>query len=137
MEEKKIKGLKVKHKKFGEGNIVEFKDAYVSVKFISDATKKFPYPDAFEKFLTTEDDNIMSEISEDLSARQQDDDYAGRKRTSELYTTMRKFDEQKMAEAEMKKQQQIEKQRQSQRMRLQKMREMQEKNENKSKKFNF
>ena len=58
-------GKRVKHKAFGLGIITEFDNSYMTVEF-AERTSKFAYPDAFEKFLTLENDveqqNIVNEI---------------------------------------------------------------------------
>ena len=58
-------GKKVKHKTYGLGVITEFDNSSVTVKF-AEKTTRFPYPDAFEKFLTldnkSEQQNIINEI---------------------------------------------------------------------------
>lgn len=58
-------GKKVKHKTYGLGVITEFDNSYITVKF-AEKTTRFPYPDAFEKFLTLENEseqqNIINEI---------------------------------------------------------------------------
>jgi len=46
-------GDRVNHSKFGEGNVIEFKNGYISVAF-GNAQKRFIYPDSFKNgFLTT------------------------------------------------------------------------------------
>ena len=58
-------GKKVKHKTYGLGVITEFDNSYITVKF-AEKTTRFPYPDAFEKFLALENEseqqNIINEI---------------------------------------------------------------------------
>lgn len=58
-------GKKVKHKTYGLGVITEFDNSYITVEF-DEKTTRFPYPDAFEKFLTlekeSEQQNIINEI---------------------------------------------------------------------------
>ncbi|MCR5100893.1 MAG: hypothetical protein K6B41_05985, partial [Butyrivibrio sp.] len=52
-------GMKVKHKKFGAGEIVAQDGKYIDVKF-SDVVKKFVLPGAIaERFLKVEDENTL------------------------------------------------------------------------------
>ena len=62
-----LDNLQVKHKTFGAGTVVSYRDKYITVKF-SAAEKIFVYPDAFEKFLTLEDGTVSEEILADLEA---------------------------------------------------------------------
>lgn len=54
-------GLKVRHKSFGEGEIIETNNNYFKVQFQSE-TKPFVFPDAFEKFVIALDDKKQAEI---------------------------------------------------------------------------
>ena len=54
-------GLKVKHKVFGIGEIVEYKDSYIMVAFPCKTTK-FVYPNAFETFIQAVDEHIQELI---------------------------------------------------------------------------
>lgn len=57
--DKSAKGLKVKHKKFGDGKITSQDGKYIEVKF-SDVTKKFVLPGCIaDKFLEVEDESIL------------------------------------------------------------------------------
>lgn len=58
-------GLKVKHKVFGVGEIVEYKDNYITVAF-SGKTTKFVYPNAFETFIKAVDDNVQEFIASEI-----------------------------------------------------------------------
>jgi hypothetical protein len=61
-------GEKVKHKTFGRGQIIEFKDNYVKVLFeVSNAEKDFIYPSAFGGFLEIENKSLLGQIEEALS----------------------------------------------------------------------
>lgn len=60
-----FENVKVVHKAFGAGVITERVGNYITVKFES-ATKKFVYPDVFEKFLTLSDGTVPDEIKSDL-----------------------------------------------------------------------
>lgn len=52
---------KVKHTSFGAGIVTEVDEKYVTVQFASKSSK-FPYPDAFEKFIKAEDSDIQEAI---------------------------------------------------------------------------
>lgn len=58
-------GLKVKHKVFGVGEIVEYKDNYITVAFPGKTTK-FVYPNAFETFIKVVDDNVQEFIVSEI-----------------------------------------------------------------------
>ena len=58
-------GLKVKHKAFGLGEIVEIKDNYITVVF-ENKTTKFVYPNAFETFIQAVDDEIQNIIASEI-----------------------------------------------------------------------
>lgn len=61
-----FENLKVRHKKFGVGEVVSTEGKYLVIRF-AECTKNFVYPDAFEKFLTLEDGTVSDEILADLS----------------------------------------------------------------------
>ncbi len=65
-----FENVKVAHKTFGAGVITNHVGNYITVAF-STATKKFVYPDAFDKFLTLEDGTVSDEIMRDLAASKQ------------------------------------------------------------------
>ncbi len=57
--DKAAKGLKVNHKKYGEGIVTEQDGKYIEVKF-SDVTKKFVLPGCIaDKYLEVEDESIL------------------------------------------------------------------------------
>lgn len=56
-------GLSVKHKKFGNGNVLDCHDGKMNVKF-SGGIKQFQYPLAFVKFLEAEDCDIQTSLYE-------------------------------------------------------------------------
>lgn len=62
-------GRKVKHKVFGCGTITELTSAYLTVNF-GDSEKKFVYPDAFEKYLTSTDPELMKQVDKDIQSKQ-------------------------------------------------------------------
>lgn len=57
--------LKVKHGVFGVGVITEISDNYLIIKFAT-RESKFVYPDAFEKFITANDEAAQAEIIEEI-----------------------------------------------------------------------
>ena len=66
-----ISGIRVRHARFGAGQITRAQEGYVLVQFDSPGTppKWFVYPDAFERFLQLEDGE-NAEITAALRARQ-------------------------------------------------------------------
>ena len=58
---------KIKHKAFGIGTVVECDSSYITIKFPS-KTSKFPYPAAFEKFITPVDPAIADAIDNEVKA---------------------------------------------------------------------
>ncbi len=62
--------IKVNHKSFGVGTVVDFDGQYISVQF-ADKSSKFVYPDAFVKFIKTEDSTVQEAIMNDISAAKQ------------------------------------------------------------------
>ena len=61
-----LENLHVRHKAFGEGIIIENDGKYITVQF-STVTKKFVYPDIFERFLTLADGTVSEDIVSDLN----------------------------------------------------------------------
>ena len=61
-----LENLAVKHKVFGDGVILCYKEKSITVRFAA-AEKIFVYPDAFEKFLTLADGTVPSEIYDDIA----------------------------------------------------------------------
>ncbi|MEE1315160.1 MAG: hypothetical protein UHS49_05285 [Faecalimonas sp.] len=127
MENERIKGLKVTHTQYGEGAVVELVDCYLLVQFQSGESKKFRYPDVFENFLSTEEEEIFTEIEADLLVRCLEPDYVNRKNLQKMYMRSQEYDRQKKEEQEQKRLEQIEKQRKMQQMREQRLRERNEK----------
>lgn len=67
-------GMKVSHTSFGSGTVIEQKDEnHFTVEF-SDKTSSFQYPQAFDKFLEAEDNNMQERIIEDLREKQRLDE---------------------------------------------------------------
>ena len=54
-------GAKVIHKAFGEGTVTGRTDGYVKVRFAA-GEKEFPFPQAFDGFLRTEDSALLEEL---------------------------------------------------------------------------
>lgn len=67
METKNLLNQKVKHKKFGLGDIVDAEENHITVSF-SIGEKKFAYPMAFENFLCLEDSKLQESAIFDLKA---------------------------------------------------------------------
>lgn len=59
-------GLKVKHKAFGIGEIVEIENNYITVIF-ENKTTKFVYPNAFETFIQAVDDEVQNIIASEIT----------------------------------------------------------------------
>jgi len=59
--------LKVSHKKFGDGIIIDYDSSYITVKF-SEGEKKFGYPNAFDGYLSTEDTEFNLKVKEEIEA---------------------------------------------------------------------
>lgn len=128
MDTEKIIGMEINHIKYGKGVIKEFLDCYIKVEFSDNIIKKFRYPDVFENYIKTEDEDIMKEVEKDLEKRRLDEDYSANSRFKKMCDNVRKFDKQKQEEQEQKKQMQIEKQRQIQMMREKMQQERQNNN---------
>ena len=61
-------GQKIKHKAYGVGTVVNMDDdSHVTIEFAS-KTSTFQYPQAFEMFLTAEDDKVQTGVMNDLQA---------------------------------------------------------------------
>ena len=58
-------GLKVKHKAFGIGEIVEIENNYITVAFETKTTK-FVYPNAFETFIQALDEDVQEAITSEI-----------------------------------------------------------------------
>jgi hypothetical protein len=63
-----LKNLKIKHSVFGVGVITETSDNYLIVKFAL-RESRFVYPDAFEKFITADNEAIQAEILEEIKSK--------------------------------------------------------------------
>jgi hypothetical protein len=62
-----FQNTKVTHKTFGEGIVTNHEGNYINVSF-GGMVKRFVYPDAFDKFLTIDDEDILSAIKIDIAA---------------------------------------------------------------------
>lgn len=60
-------GLNVKHTVFGTGVITKQDGNYITVEFDTKTTR-FAYPDAFEKFMETEDPAVQQSITDEINA---------------------------------------------------------------------
>lgn len=54
---------KVTHKSFGEGKIIAQDDSFITIAF-KDETKRFVYPDAFDKFITLQDKDKVEALNQ-------------------------------------------------------------------------
>lgn len=61
-----LNGQKVKHAVFGIGEIKNRTGDYITVEFLS-KTSKFIYPDAFEKFIKAEDNEVQAAIIKEIN----------------------------------------------------------------------
>ena len=62
-----LMNLKVSHKIFGDGIIIDNDSLYITVKF-SEGEKKFGYPNAFDGYLSTEDTEFNNKVKEEIEA---------------------------------------------------------------------
>lgn len=58
----------ITHKTFGDGNIVDQDDSFITVDF-NDEIKKFVYPDAFENFITLKDEDVAKNLEKVIAER--------------------------------------------------------------------
>ena len=63
-------GLRVFHKTFGDGLITSKDQSHITIDFGGDK-RIFGYPDAFEKFLVSADQELMAQVNSDLRAKQE------------------------------------------------------------------
>jgi hypothetical protein len=59
--------MKVSHKTFGDGIIIDKDSSYITVKF-SEGEKKFIYHNAFDGYLSTKDKDFNNKIREEIEA---------------------------------------------------------------------
>ncbi|HLR51741.1 MAG TPA: malate synthase [Candidatus Avamphibacillus sp.] len=62
----------ITHKTFGEGNIVDQDESFITIDFEED-TKKFVYPDAFGKFITLKDPDTAESFKKIISKMEQEE----------------------------------------------------------------
>jgi len=66
-------GCKVRHVRFGPGTIIQAEEQYLHIRFDGEEnTRVFPYPDAFDAFLTAEDEALQLQINAALTLRQEE-----------------------------------------------------------------
>jgi hypothetical protein len=61
-----MSGKCVAHRRFGEGVVKSCEKGVIQVLFKDDGARRFHYPEAFERFLTTDDPELSERAQEDL-----------------------------------------------------------------------
>ena len=82
-----FQNIKVTHKTFGEGVVTNHEGNYINVSF-GGAVKRFVYPDAFDRFLTVEDESIGEAIKLDIDASKRAKQVIIDKKKEENYRAM-------------------------------------------------
>lgn len=77
-----LEGMKVSHRKFGEGKVMELREKYITVLF-PQGEKKFLYPNSFKKFLTFKDKNLQTEMDNMLKRLMQEEENKRAEKLSE------------------------------------------------------
>jgi hypothetical protein len=72
----------ITHKVFGEGDIVDQDESFITIAFDND-TKKFVYPDAFAKFIKLKNPEVAESLKEILSKREAEKKELEKKREEE------------------------------------------------------
>jgi len=72
----------VTHKVFGEGDIVDQGESFITIDFNEDI-KKFVYPDAFGKFITLKDRDTANSLKKVISKREAEKEELEKKREAE------------------------------------------------------
>ncbi|WP_172373761.1 malate synthase [Sporosarcina jiandibaonis] len=72
----------ITHKVFGEGNIVNHEESIITIDF-NDDIKKFVYPDAFEKFITLNDQSTAKSLEKLFLKREMEEEALEKKREEE------------------------------------------------------
>ncbi len=72
----------ITHKVFGEGDIVDQDESFITVKF-NDGIKKFIYPDAFGKFITLQNRETSKSLKKIISKREMEKEQLEKKREEE------------------------------------------------------
>src|SRR5699024_12228054 len=62
---------KITHTVFGKGTIIDHTDSFITIDF-DDDVKKFVYPDAFSKFITLNDENLVEYLYKVISVRKKE-----------------------------------------------------------------
>lgn len=66
----KLKTAVVTHKAYGKGIVKGLSEKYLEVEFAAqEKPRKFLYPDAFETYLSVEDETLQQQIAADLAER--------------------------------------------------------------------
>jgi len=79
----------VTHKVFGEGDIVDQDESFITIEFNED-TKKFVYPDAFGKFITLKDQDTAESLKKVISKIEVEREELEKKREEEKERQARK-----------------------------------------------
>ncbi len=82
-----FQNIKVTHKTFGEGIVTNHEGNYINVSF-GGAVKRFVYPDAFDRFLTVDDESIGAAIKVDIDASKRAKQVIIDKKNAENYRAM-------------------------------------------------
>lgn len=77
-----LSSVSIMHKSFGAGKVVDYTDTYIKIEFPI-GIKQFKYPEAFEKFLQCEDENIQKAILEKLALKKEQEAELNRKKREE------------------------------------------------------
>lgn len=104
-------GNQVCHVRFGAGKITEFEEGRVSIRFDqSGETRMFSYPEAFERFLTTEDAELKAETEKLLELnvekkreRVENEELSAVRRCEMIYAQARESKKNKTVSAARKK----------------------------------
>lgn len=72
----------ITHKVFGEGNIVDQDESFITIDFNED-TKKFVYPDAFGKFITLKDRDTAKSLQKIISKKEKEQEELEKQREAE------------------------------------------------------
>ncbi|MHA6260993.1 malate synthase [Sporosarcina sp. CAU 1771] len=72
----------ITHKVFGEGNIVEHEDSIITIHF-DEGIKKFVYPDAFEKFITLNNQTAAKSLKKYFLKRKEKEEILEKQREEE------------------------------------------------------
>src|SRR5699024_3392431 len=73
---------KITHKTFGEGEIVDQDESFITINFKNE-TKKFVYPDVFGKFVTLKNQDKKQSLKKVISKREAEKEALEKKREEE------------------------------------------------------